>query len=304
MAQHAETCVIFLLCVCIVAGQITVVNYLPQITPYNMAGRITATTAALQLPQCYFNSTSSQCNTGCDVYLVPAVDSGVTNFNATETSPSILSLSPYPTAFAGSNSSNYYLTKVGPLSNFPCLAPPGITYFRSGAGGNCTTTNCNGALPTGSTVRFKYLLFNSSQNLVMETRWSEAVTLNSLSDPATIDDGIKGHSAGMIVITTILSVLLALLLLLLIGFLIYACRYAPKKEPMPTLGSLRVQRYNTHNVKQPQLYVNQGYMDDTKKYTSSEIFPSDLKLSQELADSVKLKRYQNYEPPFNEAKNT
>ncbi|XP_018597364.1 uroplakin-3b-like isoform X2 [Scleropages formosus] len=244
----------------------------------------------------------------CVIFIVSvciAASQRVNNFDADKTKASILSLSPYPTAFTGSNPKNYYLTKVGPLSNYPCVVPPGVMFFRAGADGNCSTPNCNGALPTGSTVRFKYLLFNSAtQALLMETNWSGEVILYSLSNPATIDDSMKRRSGGMIVITSILSVFLALLLLLLIGLSIYACRYTPEKEPLPSLGSLRVKKYDTHNVKQPQLYVNQGYVDETKRYASSEVLPSQLKISEDLGDSVKLKRYQNYDPPSSEDKNT
>ncbi|MBN3325997.1 RASL2 protein, partial [Atractosteus spatula] len=218
--------VLFCVSVWTVAGKVTSVEYIPEITTYNMAGRVTGNTMVMKQPRCYFdNLLLLPCTPDkCEIWLVAAVGSaGIQNFDADKEKSTILSESPYPTAFTGSPPKNYYLTKVGLQRGFPCQQSRGIVYFRVGDEGNCTSANCNGILPAGSTVRAKYVLVDpASRNVTTETYWSQNITLYSSTDPAVIFDGIRQRSAGMIVITSILSVLLFLLLLLLIAGLIYA----------------------------------------------------------------------------------
>lgn len=87
------------------------------------------------------------------VYIYHLLSLGTGNFNALVniSSPISLSLSPYPTAFLPS-SGQFFLTRVGPLANFPCTTPA-FPYFTVGADGICTGINCNGVLPVGSIVR-------------------------------------------------------------------------------------------------------------------------------------------------------
>ncbi|XP_048872806.1 uroplakin-3b [Brienomyrus brachyistius] len=297
MASFTEACIIFLF-FSVVEGIITTVSTSPEVSSYNMAGKITSTTALLNQPYCFFSTAPQLCQVQCDIYVVPAVGSGVDNFNSDETNPKILQLSPYPTAFAASSSKNYFLTRVGQLSSFPCMASSTITYVRVGSDGNCNGINCNGALPAGSTVRFKYILVNTTNNqILMDTSWSGAVTLNSVINPATINNGLKRRSAGMIIITAILCVLFFVLLLLLILALICGRRFSTftEREPLPALGSLRVKKYDTHNLQEPQSYTNTTYADDFKKFSTDEVLTTNQKpTAPDLQDSVKLQRYQKF----------
>uniref|UniRef100_W5M2Q0 Uroplakin 3b n=1 Tax=Lepisosteus oculatus TaxID=7918 RepID=W5M2Q0_LEPOC len=232
---------------------VTSVEYTPEITAYNMAGRVTGTTMVMKQPRCYFdNQLLLPCTPDkCEIWLVAAVGSD-------KGKSTILSESPYPTAFTGSPPKNYYLTKVGRQQVFPCQQSHGIVYFRVGDEGNCTSANCNGILPAGSTVRVKYVLVDpASRNVTTETYWSQNITLYSSTDPVVIFDGIRQRSAGMIVITSILSVLLFLLLLLLIAGLIYAKTKSTCKKDIPELqDSNSIQNYQTHNLQNDGLYAN------------------------------------------------
>ncbi|KAJ8394735.1 hypothetical protein AAFF_G00043350 [Aldrovandia affinis] len=297
MALLTVACMVLCLSFGSVVGQKT---YAPIITPYDFVGKITANTVILRPPLCFFtNLTSLNCTQDtCEIYLVPAIGSGVSTFDEDQNNSSILEISPYPTAFSSPTSKNYYLTRVGSPGNFTCKAIPGLTYFRVGSDGNCSDPNCNGILPTSSNVRFKYVLLHLPNGTVLQqTNWSNTISLVSPKSPDTINDGLGGRSAAMIVITTILSVALFLFLLLLLVALIYlSC--SNKLEPMPILGSLRIRKYDTHNLKDPVPYENPSYEGDLK-FSTTEVPPkvSIAGGNPELQDSVKLKSYKNYDLP-------
>lgn len=85
----------------------------------------------------------------------PFCTSGINNFDIDKlVAVQIVSASPYPIAFSSQTNRMYFVTKLGRPKDFPCGQLPGIKYFRVGAEGNCTNTNCNGILPPGSTVRY------------------------------------------------------------------------------------------------------------------------------------------------------
>ncbi|KAI7813539.1 uroplakin-3b [Triplophysa rosa] len=235
----------------------------PVLTPADLQAKITTNTVILKQPHCYFNET---CPT-CEIWLVPALSSATSTFDADRTNSNILSLSPYPSAF-GPLAKNYFLTKVGLLSTFPCSASSDSLYFVVGADGNCTTVNCNGILPTGSVVRFKYVLVNGSGIIINETNWSANITLFTPQNPASIYDGFIARSGAMVVITTILSVAAGLLLLLFFIMLcVVCCRKKESKsitarssmpqpiparssmpQPITVRSSMRMPRYDTHNL--------------------------------------------------------
>ncbi|KAJ7986803.1 hypothetical protein DPEC_G00332170 [Dallia pectoralis] len=109
----------------------------------------------------------------------------------------------------------YYITKLGRPIDFSCDQLPAIRYFRVGAENNCTAINCNGILPSGSTVRVKYLLIDPvSRSVVSESQWSKSIVLTTTRSWSSIDESIENRSGGMVVITIISSCLLAVLLLL------------------------------------------------------------------------------------------
>ncbi|KAG5283950.1 hypothetical protein AALO_G00021330 [Alosa alosa] len=266
-------------------GKSETVEHAPSVTPLNYVGKITTDTVILSTPQCYFGiPTNSSCNqTDCEIWLVPALKSSINNFDADQTNPDLLSLSPYPTAFTANGSKNYFLTKVGLLKDFLCSSAfardSGSTYFRVGSEGSCTTTNCNGVLPDGSTVNFKYLVLDPANKAVLsETKWSDDISLYTSQNPDAIDDSLPGRSAAMVVITAILSVAMFFLLVLLVTMLILALCWG-EKEPIQVLGSLRIPQYDTHHFKDPAPHVNPSYEHDQRGHPIFNV-PSPIKLQE------------------------
>ncbi|XP_066552064.1 uroplakin-3b-like protein 1 [Amia ocellicauda] len=246
--------VTWLLCVRLCGS--AVVPYSPEVSPLNIAGRITSTTMVLRQPLCYFeNLASLPCSVDqCEIWLVVARNNGLQNFDNIKGNRNIVSQSPYPRAFESASSPNYFLTKLGVQASFPCAELLGLRYFQVGAEGNCTSSNCNGFLPFASTVSVKFILVSPVFSvMVSETPWSQSITLIAPKPSSSLDDRMGRRSAGMIVITTIASCLLAVLLLLLLSVLLLrCCAFSQGKHKItspPCRGSLR--RYRTHNLNNP-----------------------------------------------------
>ncbi|KAK1787556.1 hypothetical protein P4O66_016062, partial [Electrophorus voltai] len=213
-------------------------------------------------------------------------------FDADQSNPGFLSLSPYPSAFLNNSSKNYFLTFAGFLSALPC---PSSTKnnFKVGKDGQCSTANCNGVLPVGAVTRFKYLLVDAANTkLLAETQWSDSIALYTPKTPGT-GDGFAGRSGAMVVITAILSTAIGLLLLLLlIGCLLVTCSSGKTKEQISTFReSFRIPRYDTHNLKNPSPYDNLAYERDTK-YTTDATLPKTAAMTVVVvpsdADNIKM----------------
>ncbi|KAL2095022.1 hypothetical protein ACEWY4_009741 [Coilia grayii] len=240
------------------------VEHAPTVTPLNYVGKITTNTVILTTPSCYFSNLTFCNQTDCEVWLVPALNSSISTFDADKRNSNVLSLSPYPSAFTTNTSKNYFVTKVGLLKDFLCPSTSGRAYFRVGSEGNCPTANCNGVLPEGSTVNFKYLLLDPTNNTILaETKWSDDISLHTLQSLDAIDDSLPGRSAAMVVITTILSVAAFLLLVLLLTMVMLALCW-DEKEPISALGSLRIPQYDTHHFKDTAPHVNPSFELDPK----------------------------------------
>uniref|UniRef100_A0A4W5NU87 Uroplakin 3b n=1 Tax=Hucho hucho TaxID=62062 RepID=A0A4W5NU87_9TELE len=259
------------------------VNNSPAINPSSLAAKLTSNSVILMPPSCYFDNLNIlTCNspTTCEIWLVTAIDTGVSNFDADKNKTYIDTLSPYPTAFSSNTSKKYFLTKLGLQKDYPCPVVAGTDYFRVGSDGSCSTPNCNGILPVGSTARFRYVLINpANKTVVAESLWSNNITLYPLKDPESIDNGFAGRSASMIVITSILCSFLALLLLLLLIMLIYVLCCREEKQEIQVPGSVRM--YDTHNLKDPSPYVNRAYEDEPQRPTATS--------------PIRLKSYTDYD---------
>ncbi|KAK2911567.1 hypothetical protein QQF64_027358 [Cirrhinus molitorella] len=241
----------------------------PQLTTNPYLASVTTNTVILQRPYCVFDQSCP----GCDVWLVAGLCSATGTFDALASSTTnCLGLSPYPTAFQPS-SRNFFLTKVGPLSSFPCNQSTTDHYFIVGAEGSCHVANCNGVLPAGSNVCFKYLLIDANGTLVNSSNWSSNVTLVQLLSCNSINDGLSGRSGAMCVITTLLCVALALLLLLALLTCLKCCCKKDGKQ-ISVMNSIRIPRYDTHNLKErAHPYDNPSYQSDVKNYSSSDTLP-------------------------------
>lgn len=270
MNTHNAIRLVSLLSIWMLAAQGQI--FQPQLAPANFLGRITSNTVILQQPYCVFTQTCP----GCEIWLVAALSTGTGNFNALVniSSPISLSVSPYPTAFLPS-SAQFFLTRVGPLANFPCNTIPTFPYFTVGADGICTGINCNGVLPVGSIVSFRYLLIDPSNYTVVNmTNWGGPFNLTTLLSYQTINDGLSARSGAMVVITTLLCVAVALLLLVFFIMLCVSCCGKKDGKTVTVMSSIRIPRYDTHNLKEHvHPYDNQAYEPDAKNYSTSQTLP-------------------------------
>ncbi|KAG7483708.1 hypothetical protein MATL_G00041180 [Megalops atlanticus] len=208
-----------------VDSRILTVDRVPEILPYELIARLTSSTFVLSQPLCYFNKQPQlPCTDNtCEIWSVIASGPGVHNFDLDKVreGSQILSSSPYPDAFVSEVPKRYFITKLGVPRDFPCGQVPGVRYFKVGADGNCSTTNCNGILPAGTTVRVKYILIDPvTREVVSESKWSNPIALISPRAISSMDESMWKRSAAMVVITVILSCTLAVLLLLLAAVLL------------------------------------------------------------------------------------
>ncbi|KAK6475347.1 uroplakin-3b-like [Huso huso] len=245
---------------CTVNGQTPVqVPYVPGITPNNFPGRVTSSTFTLKLPLCYFSQTPAGCTAAqCEIWLVVAqgVD-GQNRFDSVKGVPLDFNVNSYQAALTSGKS--FFMTKVGTQQSFPCDEPTAMQVFRVGSDSTCVTgpPTCNGPLPANTDARVKYVLYDpiASKKVEAESQWSQPILLTKVKDPANIDESFGKRSGAMIVITAVLTCLTALLLIGLIAALALPCSGVGRGKqditaPTP-LGSLRVKRYNTHNVHSP-----------------------------------------------------
>ncbi|XP_061106250.1 uroplakin-3b-like isoform X2 [Conger conger] len=237
---------------CCVRSKILSVGQVPHILPHEVIGRVTSTSFVLSQPLCYFNhQTELPCTVNtCEIWSVIASGPGVHNFDRDKVrvASGILSASPYMDAFLGQGQKMYFITKLGVPRNFPCGDLPGIRYFKVGADGNCSTTNCNGILPAGSTVRVKYILIDPvTKKVVSESKWSFPIILLTSRASSSIDESMWKRSGAMVVITVILSCSLAVLALLLAIVLLLDCVGSGRgrHDIITDAASFRAQSYST-----------------------------------------------------------
>ncbi|MEE6469683.1 hypothetical protein FKM82_008722 [Ascaphus truei] len=200
--RNIVTLTLLLLLVTCVSTQVPI-NLKPQIIQLPLEGRITGTTFSLALPNCEFND-FGRTNV---VYLLVAY-SNATNL-ATSSSINGQNIPPYQNL----STNFYYLTLRTGIDSFPCNeATPGIRVLRVGSDTTCILNlnqpDCNGPLFFPGPYRVRFLVIGPNGTVVAETLWSDDIFLRIAQDPSTIDTRIRHHSAGMIVITTILSILI------------------------------------------------------------------------------------------------
>ncbi|NWH51440.1 UPK3L protein, partial [Fregata magnificens] len=218
--------------------------YKPTLASPTMGGLKTTSTFVLEQPRCVF--TEAQAN--AVIWLVVAVPKAVAKFN-NSVGPGTpeRAFQRFPT------SAPAYMTLNTTLLNYPCPKPPGeITVLRVGSETSCTRDEkrptCNGPLPSPGPYRVKFLALEGSKP-VAETGWSEPITLRTAQPPNSIPVMGRGHSAGMIALTSILSILFAILLAGLLAMLVFwgsdACGGSSTfNKP----EAVTVRRYNTHHV--------------------------------------------------------
>ncbi|NXK65811.1 UPK3L protein, partial [Sylvietta virens] len=208
-----------------------------------LEGLITASTFVLDQPRCVFQNYGNAV-----IWLVVALDQAASTFNNTErpgTPETAFQDFPDPVGA--------YMTLNTTLGNYPCPKPDGdITVLRVGSETSCakdvTRPTCNGPLPGPGPYRVKFLALEGSVP-VAETLWSVPIMLKTAKSLDSISTTGSGHSAGMIAITTILSILLAILLAGLVAMLFFwSSDSCSGSSSFSKPESVTVRRYNTHHV--------------------------------------------------------
>nr|XP_032633926.1 uroplakin-3b-like [Chelonoidis abingdonii] len=237
---------------CPMRGQVITIEYEPAITDLALEGSITSSTFVLEQPRCVFNETVGDTD---EIWLVVSLSSATSSF----TNPtSLQSLPPFQQFPETPN----YMTMGTSSLNYPCEKSLGqITVLRVGNETGCflnkSRPDCNGPLPGPGPYRVKFLVMSPATGLKAETRWSAPITLKTVKDHASIDTWPGRRSAGMIVITTILSILLAILLACFIAMLVYGCLdISESAEIMGKQDPVTVKRYNTHHIYDQPAFKN------------------------------------------------
>ncbi|XP_010572207.1 PREDICTED: uroplakin-3b-like protein [Haliaeetus leucocephalus] len=217
--------------------------YKPKLSTASLGGLTTSSTFTLEQPRCVFNLQEDVV-----IWLVVAVPKAVPSFNN-----SVMPGSP-KTAFQKFPTSVFaYMTLNTTLLNYPCHKPPReITVLRVGSETSCAKDNtrptCNGPLPGPGPYQVKFLALNDS-NPVAETAWSDPITLRTARQLSSIPTTGSGRSAGMIALTSILSILFAILLASLVAMLVFCGSNAYSgSSSFSKPEAVTVQRYNTHHV--------------------------------------------------------
>ncbi|NWH39993.1 UPK3B protein, partial [Chloropsis hardwickii] len=187
-------------------------EYKPALTQSPpLEGVTTASTFVLDQPRCVFDEFGDAV-----IWLVVALDQAASTFdNSAEPGTNETAFQSFPDPVRA------YMTLNATLASYPCPKPAGdITVLRVGSETSCardeTRPSCNGPLPGPGPYRAKFLALEGSVP-VAETAWSAPISLRTAKSPSSIPTAGSGHSAGMIAITTILSILFAILLAALVA---------------------------------------------------------------------------------------
>ncbi|XP_030318348.1 uroplakin-3b-like protein 2 isoform X2 [Calypte anna] len=221
------------------------VSYTPELAKKFLEGQTTTTTFVLEQPRCAFKFQENDIN--IRIWLVVAAPEAVSNFNN-----SLEPGSPERAFQNFLNGTNAYMTLGTTTDHYPCPKnPQDITVLRVGSDTSCAhdkdVPTCNGPLPGPGPYRVKFLAFNGSEP-VKETQWSELITLKKATPFGDIPASDGKHSAGMIALTTILSILFAILLAGLVAMMISGGLDSCGSSSFTKPDMVTVQRYNTHHV--------------------------------------------------------
>ncbi|XP_053413482.1 uroplakin-3b [Nycticebus coucang] len=222
------------------------IPYTPQITAWDLEGKVTATTFTLEQPRCVLDG---RAGTGDTVWLVVAHSNASRGFQNPQT------LAEIP-AFPQLLTDGYYMTLPLFLDQLPCEDPVGDSggtpVLRVGNDHGChQQLYCNAPLPSPGPYRVKFLLMDDRGSPKAQTRWSDHITLHQGKDPGSIDTWPGRRSGGMIVITSILSSLAGLLLLafLAASTVRFSNLWWPEEAPEQLrIGSFTGKRYMTHHI--------------------------------------------------------
>ncbi|XP_060029448.1 uroplakin-3b isoform X2 [Erinaceus europaeus] len=166
------------------------VAYTPQITAWDLEGKVTATTFSLEQPRCVLDGHARANDT---IWLVVAFSNASTGFRNPQ------SLADIP-ASPRLLTHGHYMTLPLALAQLPCEDPVerngGVPVLRVGNDPGCLADlwqlrhYCNAPLPGPGPYRVKFLLMDAKGTPQAETRWSDPITLHR-------DPQLRGHLAGV-----------------------------------------------------------------------------------------------------------
>ncbi|KAM5229430.1 uroplakin-3b [Ctenodactylus gundi] len=222
------------------------IPYTPQITAWDLEGKVTATTFSLEQPRCVFDGRADATDT---IWLVVAFSNASRGFQNPQNLAEIPASSKLLT-------SGHYMTLPLSLDQLPCEDPlsgsADAPLLRVGNDFSCQQQPyCNAPLPGPGPYSTKFLLMDTSGSPKAETKWSDAITLQQGKAPGSIDIWPGRRSGCMIVITSILSSLAGLLLLafLAASTVHFSSLWWPEEAPEQLrIGSFMGKRYMTHHI--------------------------------------------------------
>ncbi|XP_071621792.1 uncharacterized protein [Heliangelus exortis] len=241
----SRTMLPLLLLLLVTAHGLDELSYVPELAMKSLEGQITTTTFVLEQPRCIFKFQGNDSN--IMIWLVVAVPEAISNFNN-----SLEPGSPERAFQNFLNGTDAYMTLGTTTDRYPCPKnPQDITVLRVGSDASCAhnkaVPTCNGPLPGPGPYKVKFLAFNGSEP-VADTQWSKPITLKTAKSYKGIPVSDSKHSAGMIALTTILSILFAILLAGLVAMMISGGLDSCGSSSFTKPDMVTVQRYNTHHV--------------------------------------------------------
>ncbi|XP_019662080.1 uroplakin-3b isoform X3 [Ailuropoda melanoleuca] len=153
------------------------IPYTPQITAWDLEGKVTATTFSLEQPRCVLDGLAGIPNT---IWLVVAFSNASRDFQNPQT------LAEIP-AFPRLLTDGHYMTLPLSLDQLPCEDPKdgsrGVPLLRVGNDPGCLADlhqppYCNSPLPSPGPYRVKFLLMDTRGSPQAETRWSDPIALH------------------------------------------------------------------------------------------------------------------------------
>ncbi|XP_035928318.2 LOW QUALITY PROTEIN: uncharacterized protein LOC118523027 [Halichoerus grypus] len=153
------------------------IPYTPQITAWDLEGKVTATTFSLEQPRCVLDGHASVANT---IWLVVAFSNASRDFQNPQTRAEI-------PAFPRLLTDGHYMTLPLSLDQLPCEDPKGgsrdVPLLRVGSDPGCRADlhqppYCNSPLPSPGPYRVKFLLMDARGSPLAETRWSDPIALH------------------------------------------------------------------------------------------------------------------------------
>ncbi|XP_023570299.1 uroplakin-3b isoform X1 [Octodon degus] len=225
------------------------VPYTPQITAWDLEGRVTATTFSLEQPRCVFDGHAGASDT---IWLVVAFSNGVRSSRNFQNPRSLAEIPASPQLLTD----GHYMTLPLSPDRLPCEDPRGgsggVPLLRVGNDFSCQQEPyCNAPLPGPGPYSVKFLLMDVTGFPKAESKWSDAITLCQGKAPGSIDTWPGRRSGCMVVITSILSCLAGLLLLafLAASTMRFSSLWWPEEVPEQLrIGSFMGKRYMTHHI--------------------------------------------------------